>query len=56
MGPEHPGKPPFRVWPELDPMRTLGATSEGFFLYAQTDFLSRDDLLDHDGLRRGGRS
>ena len=43
---EHAGEPPFKVWPELDPIRTLGATSEGFYLYMQTDFLSRDDLLD----------
>jgi hypothetical protein len=37
---------PFRVWPPLDPVRTVGATFDGFILYAQTDFLSRDDLLD----------
>ena len=35
----------FRVWPSLNPVRTVGATFEGFVLNAQTDFLSRDDLL-----------
>jgi hypothetical protein len=43
---EHAAEPPFTVWHELDPIRTLGGTSEGFYLYMQTDFLSRDDLLD----------
>jgi hypothetical protein len=43
---EHAGDPPFTVWPELHPIRTLGATFEGFYLCMQTDFLSRDDLLD----------
>jgi hypothetical protein len=43
---EHAAEPPFTVWHELDPVRTLGATFEGFYLYMQTDFLSRDDLLD----------
>jgi hypothetical protein len=27
-------------------VRTVGATYDGFALYAQTDYLSRDDLLD----------
>jgi hypothetical protein len=44
---EHAAEPPFTVWHELDPIRTLGGTSEGFYLYMQTDFLSRDDLLDY---------
>lgn len=43
---EHPSEPPFRVWPLLDPVRTVGATFDSFLLYVQTDFLSRDDLLD----------
>jgi hypothetical protein len=43
---EHAGEPPFKVWPELDPIRTLGATFEGFHLYMQTDFLSQDDLVE----------
>jgi hypothetical protein len=30
----------------LDPVRTVGATFDSFLLYVQTDFLSRDDLLD----------
>jgi hypothetical protein len=38
--------PPFGVWPLLVPVRTVGVTFDGFMLYAQTDFLSRDDLLD----------
>jgi hypothetical protein len=46
--PAWPPRPeaPFRVWPPLDPVRTVGATFDGFILYAQTDFLSRDDLLE----------
>jgi hypothetical protein len=36
----------FRVWPPLDPVRTVGATFDSFILYVQTDFLSRDDLLE----------
>jgi hypothetical protein len=43
---EHAGEPPFTVWHELNPIRTLGATFEGFYLYMQTDFLSQDDLVD----------
>ena len=40
------GEAPFGVWPLLDPVRTVRATFDGFYLYAQTDFLSRNDLLD----------
>lgn len=43
---EHPGEPLFRVWPLLDPVRTVGATFEGFLIYMQTDFLGRDDLVE----------
>jgi hypothetical protein len=43
---EHAGDPPFTVWPQLHPIRTLGATFEGFYLYMQTDFLGRNDVLD----------
>jgi hypothetical protein len=43
---KHAREAPFRVWIPLDPVRTVGATFDGFFLYVQTDFLSRDDLLD----------
>jgi hypothetical protein len=43
---EHAGGPPFTVWPEVNPIRTLGATFEGFYLYVQTDFLGHDDLVD----------
>jgi hypothetical protein len=43
---EHAREAPLRVWPLLDPVRTVGASFDGFYLYAQTDFLSRDDLLD----------
>jgi hypothetical protein len=44
--PEHARQTPFSVWPLLDPVRTVAATFESFVLYAQTDFLSRDDLLE----------
>jgi hypothetical protein len=43
---KHTSKAPFHVWPNLNPVRTVGATYEGFAPYAQTDYLSRDDLLD----------
>jgi len=43
---EHAGEPPFTVWPELNPIRTLGATFEGFYLYMQTNFLGQDDLVE----------
>ncbi len=43
---EHAGEPPFRVLPLLDSVRTVGATFDSFLLYVQTDFLSRDDLLE----------
>lgn len=43
---KHAREAPFGVWPLLDPVRTVGASFDGFNLYAQTDFLSRDDLLD----------
>jgi hypothetical protein len=43
---EQAGGPPFTVWPEVNPIRTLGATFEGFYLYMQTDFLGHDDLVD----------
>ncbi len=41
-----PANPTFTVWPELNPIRTLGATFEGFYLYMQTDFLGQDDLVE----------
>jgi hypothetical protein len=34
----------------------LGGTSEGFYLYMQTDFLCQDDLVDAMASVRGGRS
>jgi len=37
---KHAREAPFRVRIPLDPVRTVGATFDGFFLYAQTDFLS----------------
>jgi hypothetical protein len=43
---EHAREAPLSVWPLLDPVRTVAATFESFVLYAQTDFLSRDDLLE----------
>jgi hypothetical protein len=43
---KHDREASFGVWPLLDPVRTVGATFDGFMLYAQTDFLRRDDLLD----------
>jgi hypothetical protein len=43
---KHTPEAPFHVWPKLNPVRTVGVTYDGFALYAQTDYLSRDDLLD----------
>jgi len=43
---KHDLEAPFRVWPLLDPVRTVGASFDSFLLYAQTDFFSGDDLLD----------
>jgi hypothetical protein len=42
----HPRESSFRVWPPLDPLETVAVTFEDFNLYAQTDFLGRDDLLE----------
>jgi hypothetical protein len=43
---EHPGEASFTVWPLLNPVRTVGATFDSFLLFMQTDFLSRDDLVE----------
>ena len=43
---EHTGELRFTVWPLLDPVRTVGATFDGFLLFMQTDFLSEDDLVE----------
>ena len=43
---KHTPEAPFHVWPNLNAVRTFGATYDGFAHYAQTDYLSRDDLLD----------
>jgi hypothetical protein len=34
---KHTPEAPFHVWPNLNPVRTFGATYDGFALYAQTD-------------------